>query len=433
MDNDINFLLKEIVQDFNTVAALWQVLVIGAALGISGLLNLHLRKQIVAGKVNTVYKLLLGGIQRLFFPFVAFLLLVIARYSLQHWMHVGLLRLAARMLLAMIIIRSVVYILRYVFSPSAWLHSFERVISWTVWVLVALHISGFLDPLLQILADVKFSVGKQKLDLLLLIQGALTIVVTMLVALWLSRMIELRLMASSNINSNWRVIMVKLVRMVAIVIALLMSMSAVGIDVTMLSVFGGALGVGLGFGLQKIASNYVSGFIILMDKSLHMGDIVTIRGYYGIVQELRSRYIILRKLDGTEFIIPNETIITDVVINHTSAAHKAKVPVSVQISYESDLDLAVKLLAEAGRTHERTIRDESAVEVTIKSFGQYGIDLQLAVGVINPEEATAKLQSELYYEVWQRFKANNIQIPYPQQEVRIISGQAALNTPPADA
>lgn len=427
MDNDINILWKEIVQDLSTVSALWQLFVFSVILAVSGLLNWHLRKQIAAGKVNTVYKMLLGGIERLFFPFVAFLLLVVARYSLESFMHVGLLRLAARMLLAMVIIRSLVYVLRYVFSPSAWLHSFERVIAWCVWVVVALHISGFLDPALQILEDVQFSVGKQKLNLLLLIQGGLTIVITMLVALWLSRMIELRLMASENINSNWRVIMVKLVRMVAIVIALLMSMAAVGIDVTMLSVFGGALGVGLGFGLQKIASNYVSGFIILMDKSLHMGDIVTIRGYYGIVKELRSRYIVLRKLDGTEFIIPNETMITDVVINHTSAAHKAKVPVLVQISYESDLDLAIKLLQEIGRSHERTLRDEAAVEVIIKSFGQNGIDLQLAVGVLNPEEATAKLQSEVYYEIWQRFKANNIQIPYPQQDVRIISGQAALN------
>jgi small-conductance mechanosensitive channel len=427
MDSDINILWKEIVQDFSTASALWQLFVVGSILAISGLLNLHLRKQIQAGRMNVVYKMLLGGIERLFFPFVGFLLLVIARYSLQHWMHVGLIRLAARMLLAMIIIRCVVYVLRYVFSPSAWLHSFERVIGWTVWVIVALHIGGFLDPVLQVLEDVQFSVGKQKLNLLLLVQGGLTIVITMLVALWLSRMIELRLMASENINSNWRVIMVKLVRMVAIVIALLMSMAAVGIDVTMLSVFGGALGVGLGFGLQKIASNYVSGFIILMDKSLHMGDIVTIRGFYGIVKELRSRYIVLRKLDGTEFIIPNETIITDVVINHTSAAHKAKVPIPVQISYESDLDLAIKLLQEVGRTHERTIRDESAVEVIIKSFGQNGIDLQLAIGVLNPEEGTAKLQSEVYYEIWQRFKANNIQIPYPQQDVRIISGQGALN------
>lgn len=421
MDNDINILWKEIVHDLSTVSALWQLFVFGVILGVSGLLNWHLRKQIEAGKVNSVYKMLLGGIERLFFPFVAFLMLVAARYSLEGFMHVGLLRLVARMLLAMVIIRSLVYVLRYVFSPSAWLHSFERVIAWSVWVVVALHISGFLDPALQILEDVKFSVGKQKLNLLLLIQGGLTIVITMLVALWLSRMIELRLMASETINSNWRVIMVKLVRMMAIVIALLMSMAAVGIDVTMLSVFGGALGVGLGFGLQKIASNYVSGFIILMDKSLHMGDILTISNHYGIVKELRSRYMILRKLDGTEVIIPNETMITDVVINHTSAAHKAKIPIPIQISYESDLDAAMQILKEVGQAHQRTIKDESAVDVIIKAFAESGIDLQLSVWVADPEEGSARLQSEIYYEIWQRFKANNIQIPYPQRDVRLIS------------
>lgn len=411
MDNDINILWKEIAHDLNSVSALWQLFIIGAVLAVSGLLNLHLRKQIAAGRVNVVYKMLLGGIERLFFPLVAFLMLLVARLTLEHWMHVGLIKLSVRMLLAMVVIRSFIYVLRYVFSPSAWLHSFERAIAWMVWVIVALHISGFLDASLQILEDVKFSVGKQKLNLLLLLQGSLTIVITMLAALWLSRMIELRLMAATNINGNWRVIMVKLVRMVAIVIALLMSMAAVGIDITMLSVFGGALGVGLGFGLQKIASNYVSGFIILMDKSLHMGDIITISNHYGIVKELRSRYMILRKQDGTEIIIPNEMMITDVVINHTSAAHKAKVPIPVQISYDSDLDLAIALLKEIGRTHERTIQDEAAVDVTIKSFGQNGIDLLLALWVVNPEEATAKLQSEIYYEIWQRFKANNIQIP----------------------
>ncbi|MDP8566594.1 mechanosensitive ion channel family protein [Methylophilus aquaticus] len=421
MNNEINFIWREIVQDFSTISVLWQLAVIAVVFAISALLNLHLQRQIAEGRVNTVYKMLLGGVERLFFPFTAFLLLVIARYALDGWMHVGVLRLVSRMLMAMVIIRSIVYILRYVFSPSAWLHSFERAITWSIWVVVALHLSGFLDQVLQVFEDVQFSVGKQKLNLLLLMQGMLTIVVTMLVALWLSRMIELRLMASANMNSNWRVIMVKLVRMVAIVIALLVSLAAVGIDVTMLSVFGGALGVGLGFGLQKIASNYVSGFIILMDKSLHMGDVVTISSHYGIVKELRSRYMILRKLDGTEVIIPNETMITDVVINHTSAAHKAKVPIPIQISYESDLDQAMQILKEVGVAHQRTIKDETAVDVIIKAFGESGIDLQLSVWVADPEEGSAKLQSEIYYAIWQRFKQSNIQIPYPQRDVRIIS------------
>lgn len=428
MDNDINTLWEEIFRDINSVTALWQLLVLGSILGLTGLLNLHLRKQIEAGTINPVYKMLLGGIERLFFPFTAFLLLVITRYSLEQFMHVGLLRLAARMLLAMVIIRSLIYVLRYVFSPSAWLHSFERAIAWVVWVVVALHISGFLNPTLKVLEDISFSVGNQKLNLLMLIQGALTIVFTMLLALWLSRTIELRLMASTNINSNWRVIMTKLVRMIAIVIALLVSMAAVGIDVTMLSVFGGALGVGLGFGLQKIASNYVSGFIILMDKSLHMGDIVTISSHHGIVKELRSRYMILRKLDGTEVIIPNETMITDVVINHTSAAHKAKVPIPIQIAYESDLDVAMQILREVGQSHQRTMKEGNSVDVIIKSFGESGIDLQLSVWVADPEEGSAKLQSEIYYAIWKRFKVQNIEIPYPQRDVRIISARSGAES-----
>ena len=420
MNAEIHTIWQEIVADLSTRSALWQILLIAAVLAVSGVLNWHLRKQTAKGKINPLYKLLLGGVERLFFPFSAFVMLAVARYALSDLMHVGMLRLAARMLLAMIVIRLMVYVLRYVFSPSAWLHSFERIIAWSTWVLVALHLSGFLDPVLQVLEDVQFKVGKQNLNLLLVLQGALTIVVTTLVALWLSRMIELRLMAAENINGNWRVIMVKLVRMVAIVIALLMSMAAVGIDITMLSVFGGALGVGLGFGLQKIASNYVSGFIILMDKSMHLGDVVTISSHHGVVSELRSRYMVLRKTDGTEVIIPNETMITDVVINHTSAIHKGKVTLPVQISYDSDLDLAMLVLREVPAAHARTVKDIQ-VEVTIKGFAESGINLQCAFWITEPEQAGAVVQSEIYYQIWQRFKAAQIQIPYPQREVRMLS------------
>lgn len=420
MNAEIQTIWQEIVADLTTKSALWQLLLLATVLGIARLLNWHLRKQMDKGQINPVYRLLLGGVERLFFPFSALLMLAISRYALSGFMHVGILRLAARMLLAMIVIRLIVYVLRYVFSPSAWLHSFERVIGWSIWVIVALHLSGFLDPVLQLLEDVEFKVGKQTLNLLLLLQGTLTILVTTLVALWLSRMIELRLMAAETINSNWRVIMVKLVRMVAIVVALLMSMAAVGIDITMLSVFGGALGVGLGFGLQKIASNYVSGFIILMDKSMHLGDVVTISNHYGIVKELRSRYMILHKLDGTEVIIPNETMITEVVINHTSAAHKANVNIVVQISYESDLDMAMQIVQEEGASHERTLKDNPVV-VTIKSLAESGIELQLSLWVADPEHGSAVLQSDVYYHILKRFKAHQIEIPYPQRQIHMKS------------
>lgn len=420
MNTEIHTIWNEVVADLTTKTALWQLLIITMVLLLAGLFNWHLNKQLAKGNVNPLYKLLLGGVERLFFPFFAFILLLITRYALNGLMHVGMIRLVARMLLAMVVIRLIVYVLRYVFSPGAWLYSFERVIAWVVWGMVALHLSGFLDQLLLLMEDVEFKIGKQQMNLLLLLQGLLTILLTTLFALWLSRMIELRLMSAQNISSNWRVIMVKLVRMIAVVIALLMSMAAVGIDITMLSVFGGALGVGLGFGLQKIASNFVSGFIILMDKSMQMGDVLTIGNHNGVVKELRSRYMILRKLDGTEVIIPNEMMITEVVINHTAAEHKAKINIPIQISYDSDLDLAMLLLKEAGSTHDRTLKAEP-VNVIIKGFGESGIDLELSLWISDPEQGSAFLQSDIYYRVWQQFKVNNIHIPFPQRDVHIVA------------
>lgn len=413
MNPEMQLLWQEIAADLHSPAVLWQLGVIVLVFMIAFLAAKQLRH-----RLSQYQGALAQGIDNLVFPFTTYLLLVIARVVMQSWQHVGLLKLSTRLMMAMVLIRFTIHILRYVFSPSTWLQSFEKLIAWTIWAGVALHLTGVLDPIFLALEDITFSVGKQKLNLLLLLQGLLTVVVTLILTLWLSRMIELKLMAAEHLSSNMRVIMVKVVRMLAIVLALMLSLSAVGIDLTMLSVFGGALGVGLGFGLQKIASNYVSGFIILMDKSIHMGDIITISNHYGVVRELRSRYMILGKLDGTEVIIPNETMITDVVINHTSAAHKAKISIPIQISYDSDLDLARTLLKEVGGAHDRTMK-ESAVDVLIKGFGESGIDLVLSVWIADPEEGSAVLQSDIYYDVWQRFKANRIEIPYPQREVRM--------------
>jgi small-conductance mechanosensitive channel len=203
-------------------------------------------------------------------------------------------------------------------------------------------------------------------------------------------------------------------------IAILIALSAVGLDITMLSVFGGALGVGLGFGLQRIASNYVSGFIILLDKSMQIGDVVTIDVHYGVVSDLRTRYLVLRKLDGTEVIIPNETMIINPVINHSFTDHKARVQLPIQISYDSALEFAMQLMREAAERHPRVLV-EPAPSVQIRGFGESGIDLMLIVWIPDPEEGSAALQSEIYLEIWRAFKQNNISIPYPQREVRIIN------------
>jgi small-conductance mechanosensitive channel len=284
-------------------------------------------------------------------------------------------------------------------------------------------LSGILPEILSALEAIEFKIGKNPVNLLLALQGVLTILITIFIALWCSRIFENRLLRVSNINMNLRVVLAKLLRVMLLFIAILIALSAVGLDITMLSVFGGALGVGLGFGLQRIASNYVSGFIILLDKSMQIGDVVTIDIHYGVVSDLRTRYLVLRKLDGTEVIIPNETMITNPVINHSFTDHKARVQMPIQVSYDSELELAMQLMREAAERHPRVLV-EPAPTVQIRGFGESGIDLMLIVWIPDPEEGSAALQSEIYLEVWQAFKQNKISIPFPQREVRILN----LNT-----
>ena len=419
MNPEIQLIWQEILADFSTPAALWQALIVAVSVAIAFAINGALRAYFL-GRLPENMKPMLGAINRILFPISAFLMTTIARYICAEWMHVGILMVASRLLLAMAVIRLLVYGLRYIFSPSGWLKTLEHVIAWGVWIILALHLSGILPEIAIALEEVTFSIGKNKVNLLLIFQGILTVFVTIFVALWLSRLLENKLMRADQININMRVVLTKIVRVVFIFLAVLIALSAVGLDITLLSVFGGALGVGLGFGLQKIASNYVSGFIILVDRSVQIGDLITVDVHYGVVKELRSRYMTLRKLDGTEVIIPNEMMITEVVINHTSAEHRGRIQMPIQVAYESDLDVVIGLMRSVAEQHPRTLKT-SAVDVFVKGFGESGIDMMLSFWVADPEEGSAALQSELYQKMWKLFKQHGIGIPYPQREIRVLN------------
>ncbi|HYN54242.1 MAG TPA: mechanosensitive ion channel domain-containing protein, partial [Methylotenera sp.] len=353
------------------------------------------------------------------FPLSTLIIVQICKVILGYWQHTSLLHLASTLLFAMAIIRLAVYAVRYIVAPGGVLKTLENGISGLIWLMLALHLSGLLPQLLQILEDVKFNIGKNKMDLLLVSQALLTIIVTIFVALWISRLLENKLMRAEHVNLNMRVVMSKLLRIILLFIAILIALSAVGLDITLLSVFGGALGVGLGFGLQRIASNYVSGFIILLDRSMQIGDIITVETHYGVVSDLRTRYLVLRKLDGTEVIIPNEMLIINPVINHSFTEHKARVQMPVQVSYDSPLELAMQLISDAATKHPRILVTPAPV-VLVKGFGDSGIDLTLSIWIPDPEEGSAVLQSEIFLEIWRAFQANNISIPFPQREVRIL-------------
>lgn len=408
MNSEIQFIWQEIIADMSTPAAWWQLFIIAAVVALSWAVNGALKAYLLKSASESV-KPFLGGINRILFPITALLLVSVARYGFSEWMHVGMLRLASRLFMAMAIVRLVIYALRYIFSPSGWLKALEHMIAWIVWGLLALHLSGFLSQIVQVLEDVQFSIGKSSVNLLIVLQGIFTVVFTIFVALWLSRLLENKLMRAEQVSLNMRVVLVKLVRILFIFVAVLIALSAVGLDITLLSVFGGALGVGLGFGLQKIASNYVSGFIILLDKSMKIGDVVTVDKHFGVIQDLRSRYMVLGKQDGTNVIIPNEALITSAVINHSLHAHRGRVVLSMSVHYDSPLELVKSLVLQATQQHSRVLAMPSPV-VNIRGFNEQGVELVLVVWVADPENAVGVLQSDIYMDIWKAFKANSIQL-----------------------
>jgi small-conductance mechanosensitive channel len=408
----------EIWTDLNTEVVLWQLGVLAGSLllawGINRMLGQHILKN-----APESWKAGVGGIRRVLFPLVALALVTIGRLTLQHWQHVTVLKLASTLLLAMAVVRLAVYMLRYVFSPSSLVRAMESLIVTVVWVMVALHLTGLLPELTALLDELSFSIGSKKISVLLVMQAIVTAMVTLFVTLWVGRLLENKVMHAEQIDMNLRVVFSKLLRVLLILVGVLVALSAVGFDITLLSVFGGALGVGLGLGLQKIASNYVSGFIILLDHSLHMGDVLTVDGHYGLVHQLRARYLVLRKLDGTEVVIPNDTLITSTVINHSFSDRKARVLIPVQVSYDSPLEKAMQVMRDVAVKQARVL-DEPNPDVLVQGFGESGIDLQLSVWVDDPEEGFASLKSALYLSILEGFREQGVVIPFPQREVRVL-------------
>ncbi|OAM51667.1 mechanosensitive ion channel protein MscS [Methylovorus sp. MM2] len=419
MNNELALMWQDLATDIASPVIVWQLSIIILSLVLAGSIN-GLLKAYVMKHAPETWKVGIGGINRVLFPLSSLILIYIGQLILSNWQHTSMLKLADKLLIAMAVIRLVVYALRYIFSSGGWVRAMEHLISTIVWLILAFHLSGLLPDIILALEDISFTVGKNHINLLLILQGLLTVVITLIGALWVSRVIENRLMNAAQINMNMRVVLSKLIRICFSLIAVLIALSAVGLDITLLSVFGGALGVGIGFGLQKIASNYISGFIILIDKSMQMGDVITIDNHYGIVSDLRSRYLVLRKLDGTQVVIPNETLITSSVVNHSFTERKARVQMPIQVSYESNLEKAMGLMLECAKNHPRVMQD-TVPTVNIAGFGESGIDLNLNIWIPDPEEGSASLKSAIYLEIWRAFQANSIVIPYPQREVRVLS------------
>lgn len=396
----------------------WQLLVLAACLLLALLGERLLRRdQPVVGRA---WKLGHGGLQRVAFPLLALLLVLLARAVAGEWISVGLFAVAIPLLGSLAVIRTVFYVLRVSLVGAAWLASFERMFALLVWAIVALHIIGLLPDLIALIESVSFHVGKQKLSLWYVLQGLVAVLATVLAALWLSSAIEARLDRAVGLDDNLRQVFARLTKSLLVVLAVLIALPMVGIDLTTLSVFGGALGVGLGFGLQKIASNYVSGFIILLDDSIRIGNTISVGADRGEVTRITTRYTVVKNVSGVEALVPNELLVSSVVQNESYSDPQMRVALSVQVSYDSDLERAMAIMEAAARAQERVLAEPPPM-VLLKEFAESGINLELGFWLADSGKGTGPLRSEINLAIWREFKQAGIAIPFPQREIRIIN------------
>ena len=363
-----------------------------------------------------------GGVVRFAMPIVAFLLLFVARAIWKRYLPPLFLDVGLLLAVALAVIRMIVYTLRRLVPNAAWLKGSERTVAFLVWTLVALHALGITPQIFDEMDALKLPIGSGEVTLLTIAQGTLAVVLTITVALWISGLIESRLM-KTQLDLSQRALASKFVKAMLLVVGVLIAFQAIGFDLTILSVFGGALGVGIGLGLQKLASNYIAGFVILLDRSIRLGDLVTVDNRHGVVTEVTSRYVVVRSLDGNEALVPNETLVTTTVINHSFTNRDVRLAVTIMVSYGTDLDRALAIMAEVARSNPRVQTDgDRAPAAFVQRFGDLGIELELGVWVRDPENGQLDVRSDLNRRIWKAFQEAGIGVPVREQAVRVFPG-----------
>lgn len=336
-----------------------------------------------------------------------------------------ILNLTFQLLGALIIIRASQYVLRQAFPLAGWLSTAEKSLYVLVCGWLILEVFDYSPPVIDYLDSVGFKIGKQFVSLSHFLNGILVILGTILGALWATGLLENRLNRLEGLDSSLRMVLTRTGKALVTVLAVLTGLSLLGIDITALSVFTGALGVGLGFGLQKIASNYVSGFILLLDRSIKIGNIVQLdEKTQGVVTQITTRYTVLRQSNGVECLVPNENLIGSIVKNQSYSDKCVRLSTQIGVAYHTDLTLAMSLMESAAAQSPRVISSPPP-EAILLSFGESAIQLELGFWIADPENGTLDVRSAVNLNLWNTFKAHGITVPFPQTEVRILSASSS--------
>lgn len=300
---------------------------------------------------------------------------------------------------------------------------FKKAVYLIFWTLAALEILGILPGIVEAMKSYTLPVGSGQLTLWKLFVGVITVIVTMGLANKLADVCEHSIMKMDELEMNLRVVFARISRVSLLIVALLLALSSVGIDLTVLSVFSGAIGVGIGFGMQKIASNYISGFIILFDRSVKLGDFVQVAGFSGVITQINTRYSVIRNTAGQELIVPNENFVTGTVTNYSLSDRESAITLDVSCAYESNIDRALEIFATAIKEQPRVLKTREPW-VVVSELAASGVVLKAGFWVMNPENGTAGLKSNILREVMKRFAAEGIEIPYDKLEVTVKNAAA---------
>ncbi len=346
-------------------------------------------------------------------------LLLLLAYLIRAWMlrsvPLAVFKIAIPVLIALLVIRLAVKVLQAAFQQTPLVRLLERSISWFAWLAMVLWVSDLLPAILEELDQITWKVGGASMSVRTLIEGTLTAGAVLIVSLWISSVIEERLLRSATGGElSLRKALSNAARALLLFVGLMLALSAVGINLSALSVLGGAIGVGVGFGLQKLAANYVSGFVILAERSMRIGDNVRVDGFEGRITQINARYTVIRSLTGRESIVPNEMLITNRVENLSLADARVWQSTVVSVAYDSDVELVMSLLRQAALNHERVLRDPEP-SVSLSAFGSDGLEFTVGYWIADPENGNLNLKSLINVDILRALRTNQIEIPFPQR------------------
>ncbi len=421
--------LSDLLNEVTRVGLLKELGVLGACIALAWLITWQLRRMLdIDGTV------LFGrrDVDGVLFPVLALLFALLAREGLRSVLRPALFKLAIPILVSLAVIRLTARVLRAALPESRWVVAVERTVSWVAWIAVVLWITGVLPPILEQLEGVTWKMGGASVSLRNMIEGALSAGVVMVLTLWLSSVLESRLLRGAGGDLSMRKMVANVLRIVLLVVGLLIALSSVGIDLTALSVLGGAIGVGVGLGMQRIAANYVSGFVILAERSLRIGDMVKVDTFEGRITDIRTRYTVIQALNGREALVPNELLITQRVENATLADRAVLITSPLQVAYGTDLPAVLPMLVQVIAGVDRVLK-QPGPNVLLDGFGADGLNLMLHFWIGDPENGQGSVRSAVNLSVLRALDEAGVEIPFPQRVLRHVAAEATPQPPLADA